>query len=258
MIKLKRSYYDIRWFLRGLCFPVRWWNFYCLLRSINSRQYQCFTLNSEDVFIVPSCTNPGDWNAAKVKEKSHTALMRHQELCETFQSIRHFYPDAIIFNLESSLLPQWMKEKHITLSDYWIDLSDSLPIKIANSFPNKGIPEVTMLITLLRGIKRGKGVKRIHKLSGRYRLTGCFLTDVSEPGLYLLLYQSHDSVSTRYLVYNEVSIEQILENLQPTLFDMVPGRSLEGVIHRKGSLTKYFVDSLGVCGMINGVDFISE
>jgi hypothetical protein len=185
-------------------------------------------------------------------------LQRANELLATFDSIRHFYPEAKIINLENSKVNKQLAQQIQLKCDHLRNYSgDPLIIK-SRSFNNKGIPWLIKILKFLHEEGSGISSLRVHLLCGRYLLNSNSLSQVNHVGACFRYYSCHDNVSTRYFRYCGLRIGEIRLALVRALRPMFFSRSIEDVIHTKGNFTKYYLSQIGVNGLVNGKQFIEE
>lgn len=213
---------------------------------------------AEDLFLVTSCTSPGSWEASAQTPATHHPEQRRQELEDTFQSIRRHYPSAFIVNLENSRGREENPRVGQTSPDLRRDFTMDAAVRLAQEFPNKGIPQVVTLLKFLAEEGAGIRAKRIHFLTGRYRLKQANPVPPPHPGGYFRFYPKLGVVSTRYFFYQATGIEEIRNSLFRTLRPMVFGRSLEDVVHVSSRIPFRPLEYIGVIGRINGIEPIDE
>jgi hypothetical protein len=213
-------------------------------------------ITSDDVFIVTSCTNPSDNKYYKNYNYFYNSNARFVELLKTFESIKKFYPDSYIVNLENSKIPFKYYSKIKKKTDKYYNFHNDSFIKLSRKHNNKGIPWLAKLIKYLSENNQSINHKRLHFLVGRYVLSKP--KKKMFPGVYFRFYKNCNNVSTRYFYYNFVSPKIILSSLIKTFEKSLSGYSVEDFIHKFQTTKIFFVKKIGIKGLVNGIDKISE
>jgi len=249
----------IRYGIDSLVRPQAWQRYLRLRSAMHwSEQISTEPLECDDLFIVTSCTNPGDTEEAVNHNSAHSQWQRGEELLATFDSVRRHYPGAIIVNLENSKIASELAKRIHSKCDQQRDYSADAAVRESRTFANKGVPWLIKLLKFLHEEHSAIHATRIHLLCGRYLLTDNVLAKLSHPGSYLRYYPQYDNVSTRYIGYQRVGISEIREALRCVLRPMVFSRSAEDVIHLPGRFPKHYLSHIGVSGLVNGKDPIEE
>ena len=249
----------IRYGLNCLIRPKAWLSYIRLrFHMIWSSDVPRINLECDDLFIVTSCTNPADNSKAVNHNAEHLQWQRGEELLATFVSIRRNYPAAIIVNLENSRIESALESRIQGHCDQWRNYSTDPLVRESRTFGNKGIPWLIKIIKFMYEEGENIHATRIHLLAGRYVLTGNTLARWQQPGVIFRYYPQHKNVSTRYFGYHLVRVEEIRAALLGSLFPMIISYSVEDVIYTQGRFLKYYLSHIGVRGMVNGKQFISE
>jgi hypothetical protein len=223
----------------------------------NSKIKKINKIKYDDIFIVTSCTNPSDFNSYKNHNILHTSNIRLKELLETFNSIKSFYPNAYIINIENSKISRKdsviIKKKVNKHLNYF----DDDFIKLSRKHRNKGVPWLCKLIKFLNENNNNLNYKRLHFLAGRYSLLKS-IQKKTYTGVYFKFYQKYHNVSTRYFYYNFVPVNDILNSLKKTLLISLKNYSAEDFIFNFQSAKVFFLKKIGVKGKVNGLQQIFE
>jgi hypothetical protein len=258
-LPILRLYRQVRYWINSLIHPKAWQRYF-RLRSLTHWSVEMCTkkLVCTDLFIVTSCTNPGDSDEAINHNLDHSQWQRGEELLATFASIRRYYPAAVIVNLENSRLEPELAHRIQAQCNQWFDYSVDTLVRESRKFSNKGVPWVIKILKFLHEKGENINATRIHLLCGRYLLTDDVLAMWKCPGAVFRYYSEDENVSTRYISYHNLSVPEIRNALWCTLRPMVFSCSVEDVIHWEGRFAKYYLPYIGVSGWVNGQQFIEE
>lgn len=218
-------------------------------------------IDCDNLFILTSCTNPYDDRSNVTHNKNHSCDQRFNELIQTIDSIRKYFPDALIVNLENSRLAERYYDLIKERVDLHIDYSSDSFIQATRKSNNKGVPWVSKLIKFTYEYSDIKA-KKIHFLVGRYQLN--FPISLSKhtstrAQIYFKYFPEHDNVSTRYFYMENTLLKDMLPCFKATYLKAIFGNSVEDVIFKKlGSISYMLLERIGVIGMVNGVDWIDE
>lgn len=220
--------------------------------SLNSK-IQC-----DDLFIVTSCTNPFDSECFINHNASHALFHRYQELITTFESIRYYYPSALIVSLENSKLTEDLDKSLRESVDYYRNYSSDSFIKFSRKFSNKGVPWIAKLLKFFYEEGASIEAMRIHFLCGRYCLVNPIKIDINSSGIHFKYYRESDNVSTRYFISQNVTANSIYKIFALMVKPVIFGKSVEDIIFRNNEASIFFYKRLGLIGMVNGLIKIEE
>ena len=215
-------------------------------------------LQTSDLFIVTSCTNPFDSDSNVNHNYGHSQCERAKELASTLRSVRYFYPRAIVVVLENSSVEPGLARDIKEMCDQRMDYSKDAKIKFSRTFKNKGIPWLAKLLKFLDEEGDCIRAERLHIICGRYELSDNIMKNKKAPGAYFKYYPAAGNVSTRYICYNEIRASEVRRSLRSTLSALFPSRSVEDVIHGKGVFRKHYLNRIGIKGTVNGIQLIEE
>jgi len=257
--KVKRALIDIKFYLKIVKNINQIVFFYALKKTMAWEPKKIQKIKNKDIFIVTSCTNPSDNILNFNYNEHHSFKNRYSELLLTIRSIRQFYPNAFVINLENSSMPLKNVKRIINLSDFFYDVSRDSAVQLSRQIKNaKGAPYSVKIIKFLAEHKAVINHKRIFFLSGRYVLNDSVFKTQFSKGLHFKYYPMHDQVSLRHYMICDICVEQIIQLFSKTLFPVAFGRSQEDLIFRTGKMPIHFYPKLGIHGYVNGVQEIYE
>ena len=214
-------------------------------------------IEKKNIFIITSCINTRDSDKYTNHNSAHSPERRLDEVLLGLGSVHENYRDGYIIFIESSRISSDDEMKIRATVDEYHNYSGAAAINVARQHYNKGVPQFAALIKF---IEEGGGnycADVFHFLGARYALRGTVADSVSHSGAYFLFYPKSRNVSTRYFFLKNLRLSEMLRPFRKTLYCAILGSSVEDVLYRFVRELR-FVDKLGVCGKVNGVEMISE
>jgi len=232
---------------------------YIIFLSLQNYRKKLFNITAQDVFIVTSCTNPFDRSSAVNHNLSDSQDNRFSGLISTFKSIREYYPDAIIVNLENSNIDEDLSQKIIDACNFSFNYSDDKLIKYSRKFSNKGMPWSSKIIKFLNEVGDTLNATNIHFLVGRYEISSNEINKNSTiEGAFFRYYDQLGVVSTRYFLFRRIHPKTIVKYLNSCIWPMIMGKSIEECIIKKIDCPIYKLKHIGITGLVNGLEAIKE
>jgi hypothetical protein len=218
-------------------------------------------IDCDDLFILTSCTNPYDEPSNVYHNKSHSCETRLAEIIKTIESVRKYFPQAVIVCLENSTLKANHLDDIKSRVNYFLDYSKDQFIRATRKNKNKGVPWIAKLFKFSKENNLVQA-KRIHFLVGRYELFYPVSVDPvasDQPNIFFKYFTEHNNVSTRYFYMENIRLADLVNCFRKTYVKASFGSSVEDVIFKVlGRIPSVLIDRIGVNGMVNGKDFIDE